>query len=405
MMKKLKLNFALFLALISTNAFLANAFSVTRNTNVNSINRIIYGTAALSKAENPIEMLDAAWDKGVRRFDLARTYGMGESERIFGEWLESRHIERNEIHIVTKGGIGMDRYGDADRPLLDLDLLKEEVDVSLDTLNVDHVDLYMYHRDDLRISVENFVDWMNEIAEAGKLRRWGVSNWSFSRFKAAHEYATENGLVPPSANSPQFSIAAPVCDVWPTTQSISQPHHEVEIQWYADNGVELLCWEVLAKGFMAKEDLWTEDEVDESSFDKPVIKGSDEWRLQRIQKAYCNAENYRRKGLAIKLANKSSLKLAQIAMLYPLTKGKHISVIFGSSKTSHIDDMIALQHLRIDEVAMKLFVDETILPSRKRSRRQIVPFTPQFVIDSTSSNVVAMDRKKAKRFAPLPKED
>lgn len=243
MIKKLEFNFALFLALIYINAFLANAFSVTRNTNVNSINRIIYGTAALSKAENPIEMLDAAWDKGVRRFDLARTYGMGESERIFGEWLKSRDIERNEIHIVTKGGIGMDRYGDADRPLLDLDLLKEEVDVSLDTLNVDHVDLYMYHRDDLRISVENFVDWMNEIAEAGKLRRWGVSNWSFSRFKAAHEYATENGLVPPSANSPQFSIAAPVCDVWPTTQSISQPHHEVEIQWYADNGVELLCWE------------------------------------------------------------------------------------------------------------------------------------------------------------------
>ena len=164
---------------------------------------------------------------------------------------------------------------------------------------------------------------------------------------------------------------------------------------------------VLAKGFMAKEDLWTEDEVDESSFDKPVIKGSDEWRLQRIQKAYCNAENYRRRDLAVKLAKKSNLKLAQVAMLYPLTKGQHISVIFGSSKTSHIDDMIALQHLRIDEVAMSSFVEENHqLLSSNRSKRRIVPFNPQYAISNNSrNNVVAMNREKARRFVPVPKEN
>ena len=93
---------------------------------------------------------------------------------------------------------------------------------------------------------------------------------------------------------------------------------------------------------MAKEDLWPKDEVDPSTFDDPVERGSDEWRLQRIQSAYCNEENYRRRDLAVKLAKKSGLKLAQIAMLYPLTKGKHISVIFGSSKSNHIDDMVVL---------------------------------------------------------------
>ena len=151
---------------------------------------------------------------------------------------------------------------------------------------------------------------------------------------------------------------------------------------------------------MAKEDLWTEDEVDESSFDKPIIKGSDEWHLQQIQKAYCNTENYRRRELAIKLAKRSNLKLAQIAMLYPLTKGQHMSVIFSSSKASHIDDMISLQHLRIDEVAMSSFVKGQ-LPS-KRSKRRIVPFTPQFVINNTSNNVVAMNREEARRFPSIP---
>ena len=53
----------------------------------------------------------------------------------------------------------------------------------------------------------------------------------------------DHGLTPPTANSPQYSLAAPACDVWPSTQSISQPHHASEIEWYAENDVELLCWE------------------------------------------------------------------------------------------------------------------------------------------------------------------
>ena len=137
---------------------------------------------------------------------------------------------------------------------------------------------------------------------------------------------------------------------------------------------------------MAKPDLWTEDEVDPSTFNDPVVRGSDEWRLQCIQKAYCNPENYRRRNLAVKLAEQSNLKLAQIAMLYPLTKGEHISVIFGSSNPAHIDDMIALQHLNIDDSAMAQFANNQ--PPVKRSKK-IVPFVPQLVIDRSSNNVKA----------------
>ena len=69
---------------------------------------------------------------------------------------------------------------------------------------------------------------------------------------------------------------------------------------YESSNVSLVLYrKVLAKGFMAKEDLWPEEEVDPSTFDDPVEKGSDAWRVQRIQKAYCNPENYRRRNLAI----------------------------------------------------------------------------------------------------------
>jgi len=132
---------------------------------------------------------------------------------------------------------------------------------------------------------------------------------------------------------------------------------------------------------MAKEELWRQEDVDESTFDLPVERGSNEWRLQRIQKAYCNKENYRRRDLAIRLARDSGLKLAQIAMLYPLTKGKHISVIFGSSKSHHIDDMVELQHFNIDDTAMSLFVDPNSM------KNSFFPYKPQFVMENAVHRV------------------
>ena len=83
------------------------------------------------------------------------------------------------------------------------------------------------------------------------------------------------------------------------TQYISSPECISEIQWYEDNGIELLCWDVLAKGFMASPDLWPEHEINPETFDAPIEIGTDEWRVHRIQRAYCNPENYRRRNLTI----------------------------------------------------------------------------------------------------------
>jgi aryl-alcohol dehydrogenase-like predicted oxidoreductase len=81
---------ALLLSFISLAAPL-QAFSMQMSmSGISQNDRIVFGTAAISAAKNPFKVLDAAYEKGVRRFDLARTYGQGKSEIVFGEWLESR---------------------------------------------------------------------------------------------------------------------------------------------------------------------------------------------------------------------------------------------------------------------------------------------------------------------------
>lgn len=311
--------------------------------------RVVFGTAAISQAKNPYELLDAAFEQGLRRFDLARTYGQGESEIIFGKWLKSRDIDRQDINIITKGGMGEDKYGDPNRPLLTRVTLMDELESSLDALNVKSIDLYMYHRDDLRIPVDQFVIWANEIIEQEKATSWGVSNWSFERFKEAHQFAIREGYLPPTANSPQLSLAAPACEIWPTTYSVAGREHEHQINWYHQNGIELLCWEVLAKGFMAVPHQWCEQSVDKAFFEKNVEIGTDEWRLQRLQKAYCNDENYRRRRKAIEVAEEYSLSLAQIAALYAMSVSPSVSVILGFLETDQLNDVKDLHYYVFDK--------------------------------------------------------
>lgn len=244
--------------------------------------------------------------------------------------------------------MGDDKYGDPERQMLTRSTLMSEVEASLNALKVNNVDMYMYHRDDPRIPVSQFVEWANDIIQDKKTSQWGVSNWSFDRFKEAYNFAIENGYHPPKANSPQLSLANPAVEVWPTTYSVSGSEHKEQIDWYRDNGVELVCWEVLAKGFMAVPDLWCEKTVDPSFFAKDVEIGTDEWRLQRIQRAYCNEENYRRRKNALKVANMHGLSLAQIAALYAMSLSPNIAIIMGFLEPGQIDDVKDLHHYFFD---------------------------------------------------------
>lgn len=333
----------------------ATAFNVIPTSVPRSMENLVLGTVGLPNLSNPYEFLDAAYERGFRRFDLARTYGMGKSEKIFGKWLEKGEkygVNRDEICVVTKGGMGDDKYGDPDREMCTRESLREELMMSLDSLKTDYVDLYMLHRDDPRTETCDFVDWMNELVDDGVIRRWGVSNWSFERVKSACDYASMCGKVKPTATSPQLSLAVPRGLVWPSTYSVSCPSQKQEISWYKEEGIEVMGWEALAKGFMAVPDLW--ETVDDELICGPEKElGSNEWRMQRIQRAYCTAENYERRSLAHQLAKESGLSLAQIALIFSLDKGDHVSVLVGADCDKHLDEMVEVCEWSLDEEAIE----------------------------------------------------
>ena len=65
-------------------------------------------------------------------------------------------------------------------------------------------------------------------------------------------------------------------------------------------------WESLAKGFMAVPDLWQEESLDKDFLNGSDVKlGSSDWRLQRMQRAYCTRDNYERGKLTSVIAKKA----------------------------------------------------------------------------------------------------
>jgi aryl-alcohol dehydrogenase-like predicted oxidoreductase len=52
--------------------------------------------------ERTHSVLDAAWERGVRNFDVARSYGRG--EEFLGNWLRRRKIPVDEVFVSSKWG-------------------------------------------------------------------------------------------------------------------------------------------------------------------------------------------------------------------------------------------------------------------------------------------------------------
>lgn len=360
---------SLFLVSAAVNMGNVSGFGVVKNTIPRSMENLVLGTVALPNLPNgnPDQLLDDAYERGFRRFDLARTYGMGKSEKIFGKWMEEGvrcgSVDREEITVVTKGGMGNDKYGDPDRELCTRESLRGELMSSLESLRTDYADLYMLHRDDPRIECSDFVDWMNELKQDGYIQRWGVSNWSHDRIKSACSYAEATEQAKPTASSPQLSLAVPKGLVWPSTESLSCPSKIDEISWYKKEGIEIMGWEALAKGFMAVPDLWSEDSIDTAFLNGPDAEiGSNDWRTQRIQRAYCTPENYERRNIANMLAKESGLSLAQVSLLYSLQKGDHVSVLVGAEETKHLDEMAGLREWSLDSEAFNSLTAAAFIP-------------------------------------------
>ena len=139
------------------------------------------------------QIMDTAWDLGIRTFDTADAYGGGRSEDWIGNWLATKgSAVHDRIVIETKTFNPMDVGHDHG---LSRARILRQIDTSLARLGLDRVPLYLAHDYDPDVPQEETLAALDELVRAGKVGAIGCSNLSGDQLAEALEISELEGLV------------------------------------------------------------------------------------------------------------------------------------------------------------------------------------------------------------------
>jgi diketogulonate reductase-like aldo/keto reductase len=117
-------------------------------------------------------------DLGMTLIDTAEMYGEGGAEKVVADAIEG---QRDRVFVVTK-------VYPHNASRLELPKACER---SLKRLRIDAIDLYLLHWRERNTQLTETVETFEQLRSAGKIRRWGVSNFDVEDMKELLD--TENG--------------------------------------------------------------------------------------------------------------------------------------------------------------------------------------------------------------------
>lgn len=165
------------------------------------------GTASESQ-EGTDAVIAAALDAGVTFFDTADLYGgqWGLSETLMGHAWKGR---RDEAVLATKFG-----FTEVETPLDVLGAkgsrayLRAACEASLERLQTDRIDLFQQHQPDPATPIEETVGALQELVDEGKIRAFGVSQFSSVQLDAADAAAAAVGAPGIASSQDELSLIA-----------------------------------------------------------------------------------------------------------------------------------------------------------------------------------------------------
>ena len=296
--------------------------------------RFILGTAHLTdkvpvmprslRRGEAFMLLDQAMALGVCAVDTAPIYQLGGSERVIGDWLAQRN-NRRQVYLISKGGhpslplCGRARLGGNE--------LEHGLNRSLRRLRTDHLDLFLLHRDDVTKPIEPIAQALWSFVADGRVRAYGVSNWTYARFAELHSLATRHGMPPPAASSPQFSLpvwVTPPYPSFPGCVSVSGIAGASTRRAYRASHTAVLAWSPLGGGWL-----------------RP---GGHRARSP----AYGGRDNEERLHRATVVAQETGFTRAQVAIAYVLSHGPNLYPIVGTRRPERLAELVAALALTLD---------------------------------------------------------
>jgi hypothetical protein len=285
-----------------------------------SVSPICYGTWQLSpkfwgevSCPDIVAAVRRAYELGINFFDTAGAYGDGLSERVLGQALEM--LPREKVVVATKVYHHFHpdgrRHGD-----LSGKYIAQYCEEALARLRMDYIDLLQLHSFDVFTPMAETCQVLDRLRQAGKIRSYGVSNFSVEQLRMGHAHGDF------ATCQPRYSL-------------LDRRAEEDMLPYCAAQNVGVLVYSPLEHGLLT------------GKFD-----GSETFTDLRKNSGRFQGERFRKLAAAVRklqpLADKYGLTLTQLSLAATLSHAAVHCAIVGIKNAGQIEEAAGALGKRIE---------------------------------------------------------
>lgn len=263
-----------------------------------------------------------AIEHGINHIDTANMYegynryagsAGGVAEEIVGEAI--RPLHREDVIIATKLGM---KVGDAPEDEgTSPAAIRKQLDASLRRLKTDYIDLYYLHKPDPTYSYEEILQALQKEIRAGKIRYYGISNYSADQLGELLQCADEHGLPRPVICQPPLSLLKPAAC-------------EALLPLCEKEGIAVVPYQIYQGGLLTgKYHRGMKAPTGSRAAEKP------EWMMSMDDSLFDRLDRFSAEAAA------QNLTMAQYALRWVLDQPAVISALVGVKSTAQIDSALA----------------------------------------------------------------
>jgi aryl-alcohol dehydrogenase-like predicted oxidoreductase len=277
-------------------------------------------------------LLDAWLDAGFNFIDTADSYSRwapgnsgGESETVIGCWLKQGG-RREKVIIATKVGFDFTAGG---RINLAPARIRAAAEASLRRLQIDQIDLYQAHTDDVDTPLEATLEAFAELVAKGKVRTIGASNYSAARLADALEISRRSAL-------PRYECLQPLYNLY------DRAVFERELQpLCVKEDVGVINFYALAAGFLS------------GKYRTPADAGKSA-RGAKTVATYLNERGHKILAALDEAAQRSGSTPARVAIAWVMAQPGVTAPIASASNLSQLGELVQAARLVLDAPTLAL---------------------------------------------------
>jgi aryl-alcohol dehydrogenase-like predicted oxidoreductase len=297
-----------------------------------SVSSLCLGTMTFGSEtdeEGAHQQLDRFVEAGGTLVDTADVYSAGVSEEFIGRWFAGRPAGITEpVVLATKGRFPLD-----DSPNgagLSARHLTRALDASLRRLGLDAVDLYQVHAFDPWTPLEETLRTLDGFARAGKIRYYGLSNFTGWQLTKAVHLARALNVAGPVTLQPQYSLLVR------------------EIEWEivpaaVDAGLGLLPWSPLGGGWLSGKYRRDERPAGATRLGEDPNRGMEAYDRRGMQRTWEVIDAVQ------KVADKRGVSMAEVALAWVTDRPAVTSTILGARTVEQLEANLRAAGLHLSE--------------------------------------------------------